>query len=173
MSEHFCYHTPQSKHVNLGFYHGAALPDPQILLESTGKNMPKEYFNPKDLFPSLQYGFSQVVTSSGGKLVFISGQVGWDERQQIVGPGDLRLQTWQAFRNLETAIQAAGGTLMDITSLRIYIVEGRMDESSHVREALQAFFPVDRAPATTWIGVRRLANNEFLIEIEATGVIEP
>ena len=68
--------------------------------------MPKEYLNPKELFPSLQYGFSQIVTSTGGKTVYLSGQVGWDEQQQIVGPGDLRAQTWQTFRNIETAMKA-------------------------------------------------------------------
>ena len=70
--------------------------------------MPKVYINPPALFPSLQYGFSQVVTSTEGKLVFLSGQVAWDERQQMVGPDDLRAQTWQSFRNVRTAMEAAG-----------------------------------------------------------------
>ena len=134
--------------------------------------MPKEYINPKELFPSLQYGFSQIVTSSGGKMVFLSGQVGWNERQQMIGPDDLRAQTWQTIRNIETAINIAGGTLADIVSMRIYILEEKLEESYRIREALKEFFPQDRAPTTTWIGVRALANKEFLIEIEATGVIE-
>jgi 2-iminobutanoate/2-iminopropanoate deaminase len=134
--------------------------------------MPKEYINPKELFPSLQYGFSQIVTSSGGKMVFLSGQVGWNERQQMIGPDDLRAQTWQTIRNIETAIKIAGGTLADIVSMRIYILEEKLEESYRIREALKEFFPQDRAPTTTWIGVRALANKEFLIEIEATGVIE-
>ncbi len=134
--------------------------------------MPKEYFNPKELFPSLQYGFSQIVTSTGGKLVFLSGQVGWDENQQIVGPGDLRAQTWQTFRNIQTAMETVGGSLVDIVSMRIYIVETSLAESRYIKNALLAFFPPEQAPTTTWIGVRGLANEEFLIEIEAVGVIE-
>ena len=39
MSEHFCYIGAFKKHVNLGFYYGADLPDPQGLLEGTGKNL--------------------------------------------------------------------------------------------------------------------------------------
>jgi hypothetical protein len=39
MSEHYAYIAPQTKHVNLGFYYGAALPDPAGLLEGTGKAM--------------------------------------------------------------------------------------------------------------------------------------
>jgi enamine deaminase RidA (YjgF/YER057c/UK114 family) len=105
-------------------------------------------------------------------MVFLSGQVGWNEHQQIIGPNDLRAQTWQTFRNIETAIKAAGGTLTDIVSLRFYIVEEKLEESHHLQEALKEFFPAERAPTTTWLGVRALANKEFLIEIEAIGVIE-
>jgi enamine deaminase RidA (YjgF/YER057c/UK114 family) len=134
--------------------------------------MPKEYLNPTELFPSLQYGFSQIVTSTGGKMVFLSGQVGWNEQQQIVGSGDLRAQTWQTFRNIETGLKAVGGSLTDVVSLRIYIVEEKLAESQHISAALQEFFPASHAPATTWLGVRALANEEFLIEIEAIAVIE-
>lgn len=37
MSEHFCYIGVHSEHVNLGFYYGADLPDPDGLLQGTGK----------------------------------------------------------------------------------------------------------------------------------------
>lgn len=37
MSEHFCYIYPFKKHVNLGFFYGADLDDPEGLLEGTGK----------------------------------------------------------------------------------------------------------------------------------------
>jgi hypothetical protein len=39
MSEHYAYIAPQTKHVNLGFYRGAALKDPSGLLEGAGKNL--------------------------------------------------------------------------------------------------------------------------------------
>jgi hypothetical protein len=39
MSEHYAYIAPQKNHVNLGFYHGAALSDPGGMLEGTGKNL--------------------------------------------------------------------------------------------------------------------------------------
>ena len=90
----------------------------------------------------------------------------------MVGSNNLREQTWQAFRNIDTAMRAAGGNLADVVSMRIYIVEAKLAESSVIQEALKAFFPREIAPATTWIGVRALANPDFLIEIEAIGVIE-
>ncbi len=39
MSEHFCYLAPQSDRVNLGFFHGADLSDPEGLMEGTGKKL--------------------------------------------------------------------------------------------------------------------------------------
>jgi len=39
MTEHYAYLGLQRAHVNLGFYHGAALPDPAGLLEGTGKSL--------------------------------------------------------------------------------------------------------------------------------------
>ena len=37
MSESYCYIMPQKNYVNLGFPHGAELPDPDSILEGTGK----------------------------------------------------------------------------------------------------------------------------------------
>ena len=37
MSEHFCYIGAHRDHVNLGFYYGAELPDPEGLMKGTGK----------------------------------------------------------------------------------------------------------------------------------------
>ena len=39
MSEHFVYIAPFKNHVNLGFYYGTELPDPQQLLSGTGKKL--------------------------------------------------------------------------------------------------------------------------------------
>ncbi len=133
--------------------------------------MPKEHLNPEELFPSLQYGFSQVVTSQGGKTVYLSGQVAWDKNQEVVGPGDLGAQTRQALRNLETAMRIAGGRLADVVSLRLYIVNYRQAEAGPISAALREFFPV-RPPTSTWIGVQALADEAFLIEIEAVAVVE-
>lgn len=39
MTEHFCYLALFRSHVNLGFYHGAVLADPEGVLEGTGKEL--------------------------------------------------------------------------------------------------------------------------------------
>ena len=133
--------------------------------------MPKEFVNPDGLFPSVPHGFSQAVVASGKKMVFISGQTAWDARKKIVGGNNLLEQAKQALGNLTAAIEAAGGNLKDIVALRIYIVNYQPENANAVGTALREFFP-QNPPASTWIGVSSLAVPEFLIEIEATAVLD-
>jgi len=134
--------------------------------------MPKEYINPNTLFPSLPHGFYQVVVASGRKMVFMSGQTAWDVQKKIVGGDGLLEQARQALRNVESAIEAAGGTLKDVVALLIYIVNYRTESAGAVGSALREFFSPENPPASTWIGVSALAVPEFLIEIEATAVLD-
>ena len=134
--------------------------------------MPKEYINPNNLFPSLPHGFSQVVVGTGRKMVFISGQTAWDERKNIVGGDSVLEQARQAFRNLEKAMEAVGGTLKEVVALRIYIVNYQAECGTAVSIALREYFSAENPPASTWIGVSALADPEFLIESEATAMLE-
>src|SRR5260370_32333274 len=88
----------------------------------TEATMSKAYFNPDDLFPSQQYGFSQVIAASGKTTVYLSGQVAWNAQQKIVHPLDLGAQTRRALENLENCDKASGGTPADVVSFRLYIV---------------------------------------------------
>ena len=81
-------------------------------------------------------------------------------------------QARQALRNVQAGVEAAGGTLADVVALRIYIVDYRPEEAEAIGGALREFFPAERRPASTWVGVSSLASPDFLIEIEATAVIE-
>jgi len=132
--------------------------------------MPKEHLNPASLFPSVEHGFSQVVIASGAKTVFISGQTAWDANKRIVGRS-LGEQARQALRNVKAAVEAAGGTLSDIVVLRIYIVQHAAQNVEAVGSALRDVFTTN-PPTSTWIGVSSLAVPDFLIEIEATAVLE-
>lgn len=134
--------------------------------------MPKEYVNPNSLFSSLPHRFSQLVIATGRKMVFISGQTAWDVRKNIVGGDSVLEQARQAFRNLEKAMEAAGGRLKDVVALRIYAVDYEAESGTAVGTALREFFSPENPPASTWIGVSALAVPEFLIEIEATAVLD-
>jgi 2-iminobutanoate/2-iminopropanoate deaminase len=134
--------------------------------------MSKQHINPPELAPTLQYGFSQIVTSRGGKTVYLSGQVGWDENGEIVAKDDFQAQLQRSFENVATAMRAAGGSIDDVVSIRIYTVNEGPEERTQIRQALKRVFSEGHAPATTWLGVRALSNPDFLIEVEAVGVVE-
>jgi|SRR5262245_9728166 len=134
--------------------------------------MPKQYINPDSLFPSVEHGFSQIVAASGQKTLFISGQVAWDQDKRLIGGESLVEQTRQVLRNLRSAVEAAGGSLADVVAMRIYIVDYKPEKAEAVGSALRECFPQETCPASTWIGVTSLATAEFLIEIEATAVLE-
>jgi 2-iminobutanoate/2-iminopropanoate deaminase len=134
--------------------------------------MPKEYINPPSLFESRAHGFSQAVAASGTRTLYVSGQTAWDANRRLVGGADLAEQARQAFRNLQTVVEASGGRISDVVSLRIYIVEYRPEKAEAVGRAVREFFGGPAKPATTWIGVVSLADPGFLIEIEATAVLD-
>jgi enamine deaminase RidA (YjgF/YER057c/UK114 family) len=114
--------------------------------------MPKEYINPPSLFESRGSGFSQAVAATGTRTVYVSGQTAWDATRQLVGGSDLAEQARQALRNVQTAVAASGGTIGDVVSLRIYVVDYRPEKAHAVGGALREFFsgpanPAPRSPA--------------------------
>jgi 2-iminobutanoate/2-iminopropanoate deaminase len=79
----------------------------------------KQAINPPSVFRSLEHGFSQAIVASGTRTLYVSGQTAWDVRKQLVGGADLEAQARQAFTNLRTVVEAAGGTLADVVAVRI------------------------------------------------------
>ncbi|NER81385.1 MAG: RidA family protein [Leptolyngbya sp. SIO1D8] len=128
--------------------------------------------NPPELFNSVQYGFSQAVAASGTRVVSVSGQVAWNADQALIGEGDLHAETTKALENLGVALRSVRAKLDDVISLRIYIVDYKVEESESISRALKAFFPEGKEPTATWVGVSCLANPDFRIEIEAMAVVE-
>jgi enamine deaminase RidA (YjgF/YER057c/UK114 family) len=131
----------------------------------------KQHISPPGLFSTRRLGFTHVVTSSPGTTVYISGQTAWDAERKIVGGTDFRLQAEQAFRNLRTALEAAGASPADVVFVRIYVVDYRPDHAAVLSPMLEEFF-AGGLPASTWVGVQSLAVPGFLVEIEATAVVE-
>lgn len=131
----------------------------------------KQVVNPPDLFKSTEYGFSQIVITPPGRLVFISGQVAWNEKEVIIGKDDLEVQTRESIENLERALHAVGGTLENIVMLRIYKVNYVQGDGPVIGKVLREKFGTSNPPASTWLSVNGLANPDFMIEIEAQAVI--
>jgi len=130
----------------------------------------KQFIQPDDTFDSARFGFTQVVSSPPGRMIFVSGQVGLDRDLKLVGEADVATQAEQALRNLRSSLEAAGASVADITMLRTYIVDYRVEYASKLAPVFEGFFG-GRPPASTRVGVQALAAQGLLIEIEAIAVV--
>ena len=124
------------------------------------------------MFRSLEHRFSQAVVASGRRTLYVSGQTAWDSDKRLVGGADLEAQATKAFENLKLVVEAAGGGLGNVVSLRIYIVDYRADKAAAVGSVFRSYFSGENKPAATWVGVASLADPGFLIEVEATAVLD-
>jgi enamine deaminase RidA (YjgF/YER057c/UK114 family) len=132
--------------------------------------MEKNFINPPTL--AAPRGYSHVVTATGGKMVFIAGQVAFDTKGEIVGKGDLRAQATQAYANLKAALAAAGATTADVVKMNTYVVNFKSADLPVIREVRSQFFPQENMPASTLVGVQALAVEGWLIEIEAVAMVK-
>jgi enamine deaminase RidA (YjgF/YER057c/UK114 family) len=123
-----------------------------------------EHINPKGIAPPR--GYTHVVSASGGRTIYISGQVSTDVTGAIVGRGDLKVQVRQVFTNLKLALQSVDLGPADVVKANTYVVNMKPDDVPVIREARNAFFEGVEPPASTLVGVVALANPDFLIEIE-------
>ena len=129
--------------------------------------MTHRYINP----PTLAHptGYTHIVEATGDRTIYISGQVALDPSGNIVGQGDMRAQAQQVFENLHSALQAVGAGFRDVVKLTYFIVD--MTQMPVVREVRDQFIHPEQLPASTAVESRRLAREEFLLEVEATAVL--
>jgi enamine deaminase RidA (YjgF/YER057c/UK114 family) len=115
-------------------------------------------------------GYSQVAVVTGGKIVFIAGQVALDKSGNVVGKDDFRAQVLQVFENLKSAVEAAGGDFTDVVKLNSYFLD--LSHLSEFREVRDKYINLKNPPASTAVQVPRLFRPEFLVEIEALAVVK-
>lgn len=155
-----------------------AAPDPQNHQAKTQQSskpntvQPFRLSNPDNLFKPTA-GYSQLAEVSGGKLIFISGQVAVDKSGTLVGKDDFRTQVQQVFENLKAAVEAAGGDFHSVIKLNFYCVDS-VDASQMpaVREMRDKYVNTANPPTSTFVFVRRLVRPEWLIEVDAVAVVK-
>jgi enamine deaminase RidA (YjgF/YER057c/UK114 family) len=132
---------------------------------------PYRLFNP-DTLAKPAAGYSQVAEITGGKLVFIAGQVAQDKAGILVGKDDFRAQVEQVFSNLKLAVEAAGGEPRDLVKLNIYIVASVTPEQLPAfREIRDKYVNTANPPTSTLVFVSRLARPELLLEVDAVAAV--
>jgi enamine deaminase RidA (YjgF/YER057c/UK114 family) len=131
--------------------------------------MTHELLNPPLLpFPR---GFSHAVVTGGGKIVFVAGQIGCDEKGTVTST-DLVEQFTKALENLMVVIAASGGGPESIARLTIYVTE-MVEYRARLKGIGQAYRSVmgKHYPAMALIEVKGLFEPTSKIELEATAVI--
>ncbi|MGY1849618.1 MULTISPECIES: RidA family protein [unclassified Blastococcus] len=119
--------------------------------------------------------YHQVAVATGSRLVFVAGQVAVDATGEKVGVGDFAAQVEQAFLNVGTALAAAGGTFADVARLTVYVVDWSLEKMPAFMEGLSraaATLGVASAAPASMIGVSVLFDPDFLVEMEATAVLD-
>jgi 2-iminobutanoate/2-iminopropanoate deaminase len=128
---------------------------------------PKKIVQPPDL--PVRRSHSQVVTVTGGTLVFIAGMTSRSEKDATpVHPGDMRAQLRQVCENIGRALRSVGGDYSDVVKTTTFTTD--VDEYHRVSDERAKYF-TGELPTSALIGVKRLAHPDLMVEIEAMAVV--
>jgi len=132
--------------------------------------MSYKLINPESL--GTPHGYSNgVLTQSGGRFLFIAGQIAWDQKQQITST-DFVEQFDRALANVVAVVTEAGGTAGDIARLVIYVtdkIEYR-DRTKDVGERYRKHMG-KHFPAMALVEVKGLLDDSAKVEIEGIAVL--
>ena len=127
-----------------------------------------ERINPKGL--SKPQGYSQIVTTQGGKIIHLAGQGG------IAGDGtvpeNLDDETKLMFEKIAIGLAAVGATAADVVRMVVYIVDLGNINPMPVYEGIRSFFPEGHKPVSTILGVTALALPAMKVEIDVTAFLK-
>lgn len=114
--------------------------------------------------------YTHVVTAlTPGTVVFVSGQYGAAADGSLVS-AEFEPQMRRALANLELALAGAGAGPENVTKVTHFIVDHDMTKLGPLRAEMDALFG-DTKPASTLLGVARLALDGMQYEVEATAVL--
>jgi len=118
-------------------------------------------------------GYSQIAEITSGKLVLIAGQVPHDTNDRMVGDGDFDAQVEQVFRNLGRALEAAGGGWKNLVKINNYChISVTQERRNGYRVIRDRYIDTAAPPVSTFIYVPRLAQPNWLFEMDAIAVID-
>jgi enamine deaminase RidA (YjgF/YER057c/UK114 family) len=134
--------------------------------------MRHEIINPTELGAPRGYS-NGMLAPAGGRLLFVAGQVAWDEKQKIASE-DMAAQFGQALGNVLTVVRSAGGDSSHIVRFTIYVTDKReyVVAVKAIGERYRAVMG-KHYPAMALVEVSGLLEPGAKVEIEATAVLPP
>ena len=115
-----------------------------------------------------QRAFSPLVTTRGGRMLWVAGHGGLHGSDQPL-EGDFDGQARQAFKNLAATLAQAGGTLSDIVTMTVFIIDARYGD--RFIEIRKEAFPAGDYPASALITVAGSARPTMMVEIQCVAVV--
>ncbi len=130
--------------------------------------MANKLIQPKDW--KAAKGYSNGILNTNGYL-FIGGQIGWNS-QQIFETHTFIGQMEQALINIVTILEEAGGTINDLVRFTWYI----KDKQEYLNNQKEIGITYQKImgqyfPAMAMVVVKDLIEEEAILEIEATAII--
>jgi enamine deaminase RidA (YjgF/YER057c/UK114 family) len=114
------------------------------------------------------FGYSQVVEVTGGRTVYISGQVPLDENDELVGAGDFAAQARQTFENVRHALEAVNLTFANVAKVQMYLTD--MEDLPPLRTVRDEFVNTAQPPASTAVQVSVLFRPDVMFKMDAIAV---
>ena len=110
---------------------------------------------------------------AGRDLLFLAGQIGWDEREQLVDGGFVP-QFRKALENVRTLVETAGGRPEDVVRMTIFVAdrEPYLADLPGVGAAYRDVFG-RHFPCMSLVEVAALLEPGALVEVEATAALDP
>jgi enamine deaminase RidA (YjgF/YER057c/UK114 family) len=112
--------------------------------------------------------YSQAVITEGGRIVWLAGQVAFQDAAGKSLAGDFDGQVREIFRLLGVTLAEAGGSLGDMVTMTVFITDNR--HGDRLTELRKEIFSGD-FPASALITVRALARPEMLVEVQGVAVV--
>lgn len=102
------------------------------------------------------------------RLIWVSGQIAYDEKEEFVGKGDIRAQTDQVLKNIRANLQKLGGTMDDVVQVIVFVKD--MSGLKDIHDVRLKYFK-EPYPTSTLVSVSGFVNPDALIEINALAAI--
>ena len=112
-------------------------------------------------------GYSRAVRI--GNIIEVTGTVAVDENSRLVGKNDAYAQTKFIIEKIDKVLQRAGATLKDVVRTRMFVTD--ISRWEDYGKAHGEFFK-EIKPCTSMIEVKGLIAPEYLVEIEATAILQ-
>lgn len=131
-----------------------------------------DIYNPDGLAKPLG-PYSHVARAKAAETIYIAGQLSVNSGGTLVGDGDFAAQCMQVYANIKAALSSANADWRNVVQLTTYVVDAKYlpDLMAFRTREFPKMFPDGKYPPNTLLVIKQLANEKFLLEVQAVAAI--